>query len=154
MSSGFSRRLLYFGVFSSVLNVMSFAVGIPFGIEGVASAYAIANYAILLPSLFYCFHRTPVRVSMFVKTLLPPALTSVAAGLGFLGVTRLLQNDGLAAHGGSLSVYCAIYMTLSWLRPQVRETVGLFLKTVTSAWPAKLGLGLREAAAIPKAMVK
>lgn len=154
MSSGFSRRLLYFGAFNSVLNVASFAVGIPFGIEGVASAYAVANYAILLPSLFYCFHRTPVRVSMFVKTLLPPALSSVAAGLAFLGVTQLLQNDGIAAHCVSVSLYGAIYMTLSCLRPQVRETVGLFVKTVASAWPAKIGLGLREAAAVPKAIVK
>jgi len=128
ISQGFSDRYLYFGVFNAILAVTSFLFGLPFGIEGVAAAYAIANYVILIPSLFYCFHRTPVTVSLFMKALISPML----AGMLAAGCAMLMKygsaGDSLIAHILFAGIFIGIYGGLSFCRKSIRETSGLLLK--------------------------
>jgi O-antigen/teichoic acid export membrane protein len=91
LSLGQSGRLLKFGIVNSVLVVASFVVGIRWGAVGVASAYAVANYLILFPMLWYCFRLSPVSTSAFVKAVARPAIASlvmasvILVALPFLG---------------------------------------------------------------------
>lgn len=128
LSCGFSRRYFHWGLFNAILCVASFVVGLPFGIEGVAGAYTIANYAILLPSLFLCFHQTPVTVSMFMKALVPSLLVSGAATLGVVYAKWMHSPDTVLAHALYASIFVTLYAGLSFCRQSIRETSSLVFR--------------------------
>jgi len=129
-SCGFSGRYFYWGLFNAILIVMAFIVGLAFGIQGVAAAYAVAVYVILIPSLFYCFHKTPVRVSVFLRTLAPPMLVGMVAG----GCTLLLKygvaGDSLLSHVLYAGTFVLVYGGLSSRRSAIRETWRLCMKNL------------------------
>jgi PST family polysaccharide transporter len=127
ISYGFSQRYLYYGLINAIVCVASFAAGLPYGVEGVALSYTIANYAILIPLLFYCFHKTPVTVSSFFATLLPSLATTIFSGGTVLLVKRLWDGDLFLVHGICLAMFIFIYSGLSMLRESVRETVSMIL---------------------------
>jgi len=128
LSCGFSRRYFYWGLLNAILCVGSFVVGLPFGIEGVAASYTIANYLILLPSLFFCFSHTPVTVSLFMKTLVPSFLISGAATLGLAYVKWTYSTDAILAHALYAGVFVVLYAGLAYRRQSIRETLSLILK--------------------------
>lgn len=128
MSCGFSRRFLLLGSFNAIVNVASFAVGLRYGITGVATSHAIARYALLLPSLYCCFYKTPFSVSLFMKTLVPPTLICGLAGLGIVATRYLFSGGSMAVNGLSAMVFGVIYAGLSWRRQPIRDTLGLLLK--------------------------
>ncbi|MHC4070468.1 MAG: lipopolysaccharide biosynthesis protein [Planctomycetota bacterium] len=127
ISHGFSGRYFYWGLFHAILVVVSFLVGLPFGIEGVATAYAIANYVILIPSLFYCFQETPVTVSLFMRSLASPAIAGLLAAACVIVAKYVVEGDSLLFHGICLAIFIFIYSGLSMLRESVRETASMIL---------------------------
>ena len=78
LSLGRSGRYLKWGILNSLIVVASFIVGIRWGAVGVASAYAAANYLALLPSLWYCFRRTPLSIASFIRAIARPTICSIA----------------------------------------------------------------------------
>jgi len=89
LSSGQSARLLRFGVVNSVVVIVGFALGLPWGAVGVAGGYAVASYVILPVGLWYCLKSVPVRCRDFLAGVMWSSLASVAMGAGLVGV-RLL----------------------------------------------------------------
>ena len=128
ISHGFSDRYFYWGLFNAILAVTAFLVGLPFGIEGVAAAYAIANYVILIPSLFYCFHKTPVTVSLFMRSLASPALAGLLAAGCVILAKYVGASDSLISHILYAGLFTVVYGGLSFSRKSIRETTGLLLK--------------------------
>ena len=137
LSFGFSERYLYFGLANAILMVTAIVAGLKFGIEGVATALAVANYVILVPSLFYCFHKTPVTVSLFMKTLALPILTGGLAASVIILIKHLSPNDSITLHLVILGVFAVIYISASCCRKSVRETIGLLLKNFPALFPKK-----------------
>lgn len=128
VSLGFSDRYLYWGLFNSILTVASFVAGLPFGIEGVAAAYAIANYAILIPSLFYCFHKTPITVSMFMRTIMSPIVGGTVSAFCVILLKYAVEGDIFLSHVLYAGTFIIIYGTLTWCRPSMRETLDLLFR--------------------------
>ncbi len=128
MSCGLARRYFYWGLFNAIVCVASFIVGIPYGIQGVAMSYAIANYVILVPSLFYCFPKTHVTVSLFFLTLLPPLATVAAAGVALVLLKYAWPSDSFISHVMGLGIFVLIYIGLSLRRQSIRETARMILK--------------------------
>lgn len=93
ISLGQSGRFLKFGIFNSLVVVTSFAVGIRWGAIGVASAYAVASYLILFPSLWYCFRLTPISVAIFLKAITRPTIASLTMALVMLLAHPFLVNQ-------------------------------------------------------------
>ena len=136
LSCGFSRRYFYWGLFNAIVCVSSFVVGLRYGIEGVAMAYAIVNYVILVPSLFYCFPNTPVTITLFIKTLLPPLALSSVVGLCLFIIKHNWSNESVAAHGVYMAFFVVVYGGLSMCRQSIRETLGMMMKVAIKT-PAK-----------------
>jgi len=85
LSTGQSGRLLRFGLANSVLVVISFALGLPWGAVGVAAGYALAEYLILPVGLWYCLKGSPVRPGDFLRGVARPAGASLAMGAVLVG---------------------------------------------------------------------
>lgn len=127
LSFGYSARYFKWGVVGAFVFVGSCIIGLPYGIVGVATAYACANLLITFPTLFYCYYKTPVSVSLFLRTLIMPFLISgIAAGL--LVTIKLLMDNSILNHFLALCAFSLAYGGLSICRKPVRETVKLFTK--------------------------
>ncbi|MCF7981084.1 MAG: lipopolysaccharide biosynthesis protein [Pseudomonadales bacterium] len=77
ISMGLTNRMFRWGVFSSIMTVLAFVIGIKFGIKGVATAYAISCYILFVPNLIYTYAKTPVKFGKVIQILVPPVLLSV-----------------------------------------------------------------------------
>ena len=129
LSFGYSARYFKWGVVGAFVFVGSFIIGLPYGIVGVATSYACANLLITFPTLFYCYHKTPVSVSLFLRTLIMPLLISGVAA-GSLIAIKLLTDNSILNHLFALCIFSFVYGGLSICRKPVRETVKLFTKDV------------------------
>ena len=87
ISQGRTREMFQWSIFASVVSVVSFVAGLPWGPVGVAACYVIASGLIHLPSLVYWTTRSgPVQArDLAAPTALPAALGSFV----FVGLTLL-----------------------------------------------------------------
>lgn len=122
LSLGLSQRYFRWGVANAILNVAAFVAGLPFGIKGVAAAYAIVNYAILVPSLHYCFSSTPVRVSDFWRAMLGPLGVGMAASLVFLPGLRM-GGSGWVLDAIASIAFVGVYSGGVWSIRPLRQAV-------------------------------
>jgi PST family polysaccharide transporter len=136
LSLGKSRRYLWLGVANSVAMVASFVIGLPFGIVGVAVAYAVANLVVLVPSLVYTFRGTPVTVRAFFTVLLEPVAYAVLSAALATGALWLLGRDGLLPHALALAVFFGTYALLAWRSAAFRGIWRAFASGLASAPPA------------------
>jgi O-antigen/teichoic acid export membrane protein len=125
LSYGYSKQFFILTCLSALVFVTSFIIGLPFGIEGVAAFYTAANYVLFFPTLKYCYRRTPITVSLFLKTISIPLGISIAAA-GVSALVAWLIHDWLVKHLVFLLIYVAIIFGSYLFRKALRETIGLF----------------------------
>ena len=53
VAAGRADRWMRWGVYSAIVQLLALAVGLPFGVTGVAVAYAIAMFGLFVPALVY-----------------------------------------------------------------------------------------------------
>ncbi len=94
LSTGRTRRLFRWGVLSSPVVVAGFLAGLPYGPEGVALAYSISNFVLVLPMLRLAFRDTPLRVRDVAATLWDALLATVAAGFAAWAAGAALADAG------------------------------------------------------------
>jgi PST family polysaccharide transporter len=125
VSLGFSKRYFKVGVFVSISFVLSFIIGIPWGACGVALAYTVSQYLIMIPSLWYSFRHTPVSVLGFFKTISGPVITSITAtAIMFLAYEFLLAGrSDIVAIGTCLVLGIASYFIMWVLMPGGIHTI-------------------------------
>jgi PST family polysaccharide transporter len=92
MSLGQSKRYLVAGTLSSIFVASSFFLGIRWGAMGVATAYTIAIYVLLVPSLWYCFRRTPISIQDFFSATFRQAIAGIIAGLAMLAIRSTIPK--------------------------------------------------------------
>ncbi len=90
VSQGRTREQLRFGAEITVVTVIGFAIGVPFGAVGVAASFAITQ-ALLLPYALYRATRSgPVTFAALVGALLPALFgCAVCAVSGHIAATRV-----------------------------------------------------------------
>jgi len=93
VSYGQTGRYLKWGIANGAATVASFIVGLPWGAVGVATSYAIVNYLIFLPSLWYCFRQTPVSTATFLTAVSYPAIASLCMGAAIYPCYLLLTHQ-------------------------------------------------------------
>jgi PST family polysaccharide transporter len=79
ISMGRPAELTRIGLVFTPIIVVSFALGLPFGIQGVAFSYSIVTIAALPWMLRYCFKGTNLDVVSVWNCLLRPICTSLSA---------------------------------------------------------------------------
>jgi PST family polysaccharide transporter len=123
LSQGQSRRHLNWGVANSAILAVAFVVGLPFGIIGVATGYAVASYGVLFPNLVYCFRGTPVTVGTFVRSVAPSLAAAAVASAGAWAVGALLSVGWMAEGVAATLTFGVLYVGLCALRPAARSNV-------------------------------
>jgi len=93
VSLGQSKRYLKWGIANSILIILSFILGLPWGAIGVAAGYTIATYVLLAPTLWYCFRRSPISITDFFSAISRPVIASICMGAAIFPTYLLLANQ-------------------------------------------------------------
>jgi len=135
-AKGRTDWMFCWGIGSGALAVIAFVVGLPWGIVGVATAYAIVSLIILAyPSFAIPFKLINLPMRDMGQVIWRPFIASLVMWVVILGV-KLGLPDGLPGKwvlSISISIGCFIYLFASWLinRKQIREIIGLVIRIKT-----------------------
>jgi O-antigen/teichoic acid export membrane protein len=125
ISCGKSKRYLNWGMISGSCVVIAYAVGIAWGALGVAYAYAIANFFVLIFMLLYGLKDTPISVFLVLRTIAFPVTSSVGAGLVLVLLTSSMPSSVSINVGISLlivgSAYIGIWLSVPTGRQRLAE---------------------------------
>jgi PST family polysaccharide transporter len=131
VSMGQANRMARWGGLFALLYCVSFGIGLPWGVRGVALAYSVAVWLLAVTSLWAAFRRSPVRVGAALGTVAPAAVMGLVVAATGWQIRRWL----LPAHPALIVALCAIAAILVtallvglWpaLRRDLRGALGLF----------------------------
>ena len=93
MAKGNMRTFVRLSVFCSIVTVVFFVAGLPFGVEGVAFFYLISNFILLYPILKISWDQIDLSVKRGIVEVLPILIISIIMGIGvYLADFLLFQN--------------------------------------------------------------
>ena len=121
LSQGRSQDLFRLGVWSALINVASFAVGLPWGALGVAISYTVVNYAVVVPLYAILIGRDgPVTTRNLIETTGPHWISClVAAAVTKVSTTALLDGNSLTELAALLVLsYSSYFMTIVFFAPK------------------------------------
>lgn len=81
ISRGQTGRLFVWSAITAPLRVVSYIVALPWGATGVAVAYTAGTIILVLPTLMFCYGRSPIKVSQVLLTISRPLSLSLIMGL-------------------------------------------------------------------------
>jgi O-antigen/teichoic acid export membrane protein len=120
LSQGRTDALLKLGVFTTVITVIAFVVGLRWGVEGIVIAYAIASYLTAYPVFAVSFRLIDLKVKHALAPLWPVTLAALTLGIGAfllqlslakLGVTQDLIILAIVT-AASLLIYSVVLFLL------------------------------------------
>ncbi|MFB3917197.1 MAG: MOP flippase family protein [Terriglobales bacterium] len=127
-AKGRTDVMFRWGVASGMAAVAAFAVGLRWGIVGVATAYAIVTMLVAVPSFTIPFQYIGLRLSEFAAALARPLLGSVLmAAVVLIMRTALGVLSDLAVLEVLVAAGVMTYALASWIvnREQLREAFAL-----------------------------
>lgn len=120
MAMGRADRQFRWAVIVIPLNLAAFVVGLPWGAEGVAIAYAAINWALYLPGFLYAIRGTPVTVRRVLSALIPGFATCGAA------VAAVLSLYSVSPHiAGSTRLVATMSVTVAVMAVGARLAFGV-----------------------------
>jgi PST family polysaccharide transporter len=129
LSQGRGGDFFKIGVLSAIATVASFIAGLPWGPVGVAIAYAIANYVVLLPLTWWSATRQgPIRTRDLVAAALPHAAATAACALVLMAAAAAVPTPGAAMCFGLLLLSYAAYGLVMLCFPTKRLMLGRNLR--------------------------
>lgn len=110
LSIGKSKKYLQWQIFYSVILVLSFIIGIQFGVLGLATAYAIAELFLFFPGLYFNYKNSPVKRLDMIKVLILPLLVSLFGFIVALMLKKSIKSDIFINHIWIAIVFWMIYL--------------------------------------------
>lgn len=130
VSRGESRRLLRAILITSPIIIAGYAIGLPFGIRGVALAGSLAMLATQPYMLKVAFRNSPLTLLRTGRAIVLPICTSLLAG-GVAELTlRMLHPETSAAQMLIAGAAFAAMLCASLLLPQIRAEVDLLTSLI------------------------
>jgi PST family polysaccharide transporter len=147
IAKGRTDWMFRFGLYASVIYVMSFLIGIRWGTKGVASAYAIAYLVfVLFPALHIPFRLIDLTAAEFLRRLWPQlAITAAMTGftIAWMSALRAAGVTNLAVRLiSTVLIGVAAYVTPFLL---FRPAVLRYLDDVIESSSFPFGRGIQRA---------
>ncbi len=127
VSQGRSRELMRWGVFATIVAVVSYVGGLRWGAVGVAAAYSILDLVVRTPILFaWVGKEGPVRGRDLLAAGVPNWLAAAVAALALFGLRSALPADVPAWLGAVTGALLTVVATLlvMWFVPAGRRALG------------------------------
>ncbi len=109
VAAGRSDRWMRWGIISTVIQLAALFCALPFGLVGVACAYALTTHCLFLPALVYAGRPLGIRAIDVVKAVGPQLVSAlVSAGIGFCIRDVLLAESSRVLRVSVLIVFCLL----------------------------------------------
>jgi len=119
ITCGQSRKYLYLGLANSLAIILAMAIGLKWGVVGVAAGHVLENYIVLLPVLYLAFRDTPISVGLFLTTILPSVICSLLMGVVLVVFSSINPaHTSFTALAVSLPIAVIVYLTAWMLMPE------------------------------------
>lgn len=143
---GRADRWMRWGVYSAFVQLAALAVGLPFGVTGVAVAYAIAAFALCVPALVYSGEPIGIRSRDVLQAVGPQMLAGlVAVAAGFLVQLQFLADySHLARMFISGAVCLAAYLVVAVGVFRVTGPLQLIFSVLRDLCAARMPASLRS----------
>lgn len=129
LAKGRTDWMFRWGVGVGILVIISFVIGLHWGVVGVAAAYAIISLAVAYPNLAIPFSLIELKFTDFIKALSKPFVLSLSMVLVVQSVKMLLPQDLTSACVLIIlvSVGVLVYVMGSWMvnRGHVHDLLSL-----------------------------
>ena len=131
VSLGSTDRLLRWGWISSVITVLAYFIGLPWGTIGVALSLSVSLVVLRLPATLYCIRGTHLRLEDTMAPLWRPTVSSIAAGALLFGVNKIFKPGvplGLSLTFDFLfylAFYALVWLGLPGGRRSISEIVAI-----------------------------
>lgn len=137
-AKGRTGLMFKIGAITSCVFVLSFVIGLPWGIRGVATAYAIATLLLLYPALAIPFRLIELRGRDWMRALAPIVGSTMAMVIVVAGARVAIRAHFELPPIADLLAFTALgavaYMIIIFVyRPAALEDV---LEMVSLSWPA------------------
>jgi O-antigen/teichoic acid export membrane protein len=127
-TKGRTDVMFKWGVFSGVIVVSAFVVGLHWGLLGVTAAYAIVSTLLTLPFLIISLRLLDMRLRELFTPLARPLIVSLVMAIALITLDKFLHlASGSLLLGVLVLVGVLLYTTISWMfnRAQLLDAVRL-----------------------------
>lgn len=128
MAKGNTKEMFKIGSLNAIVTILFFVMGIPFGVEGVAFSYLLANIVMLYPNLMIAWRQIGLTIKEGMGTVFPVFYISLAMAF-FVNLFKLVISG--SAIRGDLQLFILIlsgvlvYLTLiRWKYGELKMLVG------------------------------
>jgi PST family polysaccharide transporter len=131
LSQGRGSDFFKVGVYTSFLTVASFVAGLPWGAVGVAASYAIVNYVVVVPIVWFATGRQgPVSCADLVGLASSHAIATVASAVVLEGIQYNLPSAGFSTIIALSALSYLVYFCVLLLFKKRRELLWRSLQLV------------------------
>ena len=132
VSLGRTDRQLRWGLLTSIVDAISFIIGIKWGAVGIATAYSITRVGLRYPAILFCYRGTFLEIGKLNSVLWRPAVASLTAGIALFGANQLWQYEPQQAISLLFDAitYAILYLGIWCILPQGRQTLGEMLQVL------------------------
>ncbi len=139
VSAGRSDRWMRYGIVAALAHIIALAVGFPFGVMGIVTAYVIVMFILFIPALAYAGKPMNIGAKEVINvvwrqlfsSLLATAVVFALRNLLFGSFSPILRTVCL------ISLYCIIYLLSVMVLLRVRTPVSVVLRLVRDILPAR-----------------
>lgn len=116
VSLGNVKRMMYWGFIGTTVMGSAIVIGLPWGAEGVAIAYSISMWILVLPIFAFAFYKTPITLKSLFKELKYPLVVALTTGIGFFTFHNYFKDYNIMTSiiatlfGGLLFLIMTIYI--------------------------------------------
>lgn len=135
LTKGRTDWMFKWGMASSILIVISFLIGVRWGIIGVASAYAVASLSLLYPNFAIPFRLIELKIVHLLKAIQPIAYSSLIMFLLTLSIKYILPEN-IPSIGNILILILTALSSFTWL---IWKFSPLYIKEVIALIKEKNG---------------
>lgn len=114
LSEGRTRAQLRMSVAQLAVTACAMGIGMRWHVLGIAVAYAVARWLLLLPELALAFEQSPVTWRDYRRVVWRPAAASAVAGLALWGASASLPDAAAQRLAVGALLYLAAY-AIAWL---------------------------------------
>lgn len=130
LAEGRSSVLARWAIFRTLGRSLGVCCGLPWGVTGVASGYALANTLLFLPGLAWLLRGSEVRAADVCLPLVRPLLAVVGALAGTRALWRFLEEQPPALHllvsaSSYLLLFAVLWLALPGGRARLADGVAL-----------------------------
>jgi O-antigen/teichoic acid export membrane protein len=147
VSLGNIKRMMYWGLIGTTVMAVAIIIGLPSGASGVALAYSISMWILVLPIFSFAFYKTPINIISLIKTLKFPIVVAIVSGIGlyfsywvlldlsiditFLGTFNLIQQKLFVLFGTLFCGFLPLILLISIWQSLKKDIIGIFLSIST-----------------------